>query len=49
MSYHNFSNLGEKFNSDLQSKVMREIDDKTYALRKQMVLACVKDCVAKLL
>jgi hypothetical protein len=49
MSYHNFSNLGEKFNSDLQSKVMREIDDKTYALRRQMVLACVKDCVAKLL
>jgi hypothetical protein len=30
MSYHKFSNLGEKFNSDLQSKVMREIDDKTW-------------------
>ena len=30
MSYHNFSNLGENFNSDLQGKVMREIDDKTW-------------------
>ena len=34
MSYHKFSNLGEKFNSDLQSKVMREIDDKTWNDRK---------------
>ncbi len=34
MSYHKFLNLGEKFNSDLQSKVMREIDDKTWNDRK---------------
>ena len=34
MSYHKFSNLGEKFKSDLQGKVMNEIDDKTYNDRK---------------
>ena len=30
MSYHNFSNLGENFNSDLQGNVMREIYEKTW-------------------